>query len=315
MYEFKCRWIDGRNQIVPVEVDPARLLGGVTLSEIIDNLLDPTYELVYIEHSENFDQMPQLLQDCIEAGNKDPLYDKTCDWWSDAEWQSVTHIEAELKRKLPDLYPFTDWDNENWYYDEKSHAAHVEDGVEYIMEEYGERIREVIWDRDVSAPLTKMINNTSDVVFHYKTGFENWGQGDGETLKEIKRFLKIQIRDKTWDKPLQEMIDNAYYGGQLCVYFTDSFEDWVDIPDRVNALTFDNAHVALWDSLNGAGHDCHLKDLVFTIPFDRGNLGIDEVAHYNYTYSVCGMSSDWCDDTRVIQTRRRWGNYKTKRNP
>jgi len=90
-------------------------------------------------------------------------------------------------------------------------------------------------------------------------------------------------------------------GGRLAVYFQYDLADYLEIlkPNGNNIIKFTNASVAIIDTLNGSGADCFLPKHSFDLPLNRENLFYERAVHYNYTYQVCGMDSDWCDSTVV----------------
>lgn len=171
-----------------------------------------------------------------------------------------------------------------------------------FVDTYEDLIREVIGERDCSNPTEQMLRNLGDIVVYYDVEDElvsplymkddEWK----EAIRTIKKSLGIKMRDKTWDRELNELLANASYGGRLVIYFTWDVENLCKLKD-MNQVEFKNPHIALIDTYNGSGHDVWLKGLKCTLPFNVLQLYVEKTQRYNYTYEVCGMSDDWCNDT------------------
>lgn len=150
--------------------------------------------------------------------------------------------------------------------------------------------------------IDQLFRNTGKIIMFYETGIETFGYGQSEKdylneVKKIKKFLKIKLSDKTHDKAILSMIYDASYGGQLVIYFTIGIKDFVE--NDKNAIKFGNCvNIAIIDTDGGSGGDCFVKGVEFTVPFDRNRLFYENSIKYNYSFAVCGMSSDWCDNTQ-----------------
>ena len=174
-----------------------------------------------------------------------------------------------------------------------------------FVDDYRDLIQEVIEERDCSNPTAQMspkLCNLGDIIVYYDVEDEiidtvymkdnEWK----EAIRTIKKRLSIKMKDKTWDKELNELLANASYGGRLVIYFTWDVENLCKL-EGMNQVEFKNPHIALIDTWNGSGHDVQLKGLKFVMPFNLLHLYVEKTQHYNYTYEVCGMSDDWCNDT------------------
>ena len=161
-----------------------------------------------------------------------------------------------------------------------------------------------VWAEDyicVDINIRGLIRNTNDEIFFYDTGleFSGYGQSPAEyRLDRIRIKKALSISDSKYDARIDMMLMQASYGGQLVVYFTSGIDELLDISDEMNVINFSNAHIAIIDTCNGSGDDCHIPGHNFSLPFDRDNLKYERSISYNYSFDVCGMVSDWCDDTR-----------------
>jgi hypothetical protein len=159
------------------------------------------------------------------------------------------------------------------------------------------------WARDlisVDLDIKQLIKNTGDEIFFYDTGLEFDGWGQSAAAYRLDRIIikkALSITNSIHDSAIDMMLQQASYGGQLVVYFTSGIDDLLDISDDMNVVIFKNAHIAIINTGNGSGDNCQINGHEFQLPFDRDNLKFERSISYNYTYDVCGMFSNWCDDT------------------
>ena len=259
--------------------------GGVlNLKKILHHLPLKT-SLYYINYDDNLDGNFQEIQDCLQSGNMDSLYE-TIDNLLVDDMSGFNYVIKELKSDL-----------ENYW---------TEEVVEMAMEKYEDEIRDAIYERDESTPMDDLIRNTRDIVMFYDTGYEvednSWAWGKAKLRLErylLKKHLGI-VHTTKYDERIEELLENASYGGQLVVYFNDNFKNYIVTEDKdFNTISFENAHIAIIHTGNGSGFDTELNGLTFSLPFNKERFFVDKTIKYNYTYCVCGMSSDWCSDTIV----------------
>ena len=94
------------------------------------------------------------------------------------------------------------------------------------------------------------------------------------------------------------MLRQASYGGSLVIYFYDDVSDFIETTQ--NTITFRNPVIAIIDTINGSGDHCNLGKVgEIEMPFSRERIRLCKTIKYSYTFSVCGMYSDWCEDTIV----------------
>lgn len=143
---------------------------------------------------------------------------------------------------------------------------------------------------------------TGQLIFFFDTGFE-LGEIDYKSaadlrndIKAIKKVLKIKTKD--YDEALKRLLSEAYYGGQLVIYFMMDLNELLD-NISLPTISFKDMHVAIIDTKDGSGSDCFLTGTQVEFPFSRNKLFYENTIKYNYSFAVCGMYKDWCKDTQV----------------
>lgn len=254
----------------------------LTLQDIFD-AMDKHYSLTYIDYRDSFDDNLESIQTAIHSQCMDSIYEKTDDWFWDNESDSVQYIIDELKKELSGDYS--------------------EDEIEEIFEDNEDAIRDEIYNRDDSTPIDDLIRNTSDPVMFYDLCVDIDDVGyDSEMLKDniriIKKTLGILQKNHDYDKRLTMMIQQASYGGRLVVFFRGDIKQMIDTGEY-NTIQFVNPEIAVIDTFNGSGDNTDMDGIKFEVPYNPENVFIDKLIKYNYTYEVCGMSSNWCEGTGV----------------
>lgn len=249
-------------------------------------MLNKTYCLSYVDYNDSLDGHEKELQECIKTNEWQPIDEVVREWQLDSEDSSIDYILDELKNNI-----------------ERKLDGRFEFDVEDFLMNYRDELREEIYNRDISTFLKDLLRNTRDLVAFYSTG---WSCGEtcfiGEDgYKELKRDIRKELGLKRgeYDKELNELIANAGYGGELVMYFTTNIDEFIRNDDNPNMIEFSNPHIALINTSNGSGSDVMLDRHKFSLPFDRDNIYLDKTIKYNYTYEVCGMSGNWCEDTGV----------------
>jgi hypothetical protein len=117
-------------------------------------------------------------------------------------------------------------------------------------------------------------------------------------MRNVKRALGIKIQNTKYNHAICQMIQQAYYGGQLVIYFRTNISKLISKEEKdFNSITFKNMEVAIINTDNCSGDNCKLQGHEVTFNFNRNNLFIDKINKYNYTYAICCMSENWCDCT------------------
>ncbi|MBP6238821.1 MAG: hypothetical protein KA270_17405 [Saprospiraceae bacterium] len=258
-------------------------LGGVINWKKILYFLPKNTDLIYIDYRGSFDECHQEIQDSIQSGNWEAI-DNAIDF-NDSQWEGIKYVIKELRSDLED----------HW----------SEDQVEEALEKYDDQIRNYCYEKDTSNPIKDLCRNTGDMVMFYDTGYEvegeSWSWGKAKLRLErylLKKHLGI-VNTTMYDQRIEEMLENASYGGQLVVYFHGDIQNLIFEKGTYNTVRFKNAHIAIINTYNGSGYNTELNKSEFSLPFDAERIFVEKTIKYNYTYSVCGMSSDWCSDTIV----------------
>ncbi|MFR9619578.1 MAG: hypothetical protein SNI12_08755, partial [Rikenellaceae bacterium] len=68
----------------------------LTYSAVVE-MMDKSYTLVYLDHSNNLDSHTQIIGDCIRAKSPDTLFEQIGYWYDEAESGRVAEIIEELK--------------------------------------------------------------------------------------------------------------------------------------------------------------------------------------------------------------------------
>lgn len=253
--------------------------------EMIEAKLPKHVTLVYVDHQSNFDNSPDALQRAIREGNLCPLDEEIEEWCSDAEHEGIAEIVEKLKSDLAE--------------------EHDEPDVERALDEFEDRIRDELFNRDSSDVISSMLRYTDNPVMFYDTGYEmesdSWSWSPARVrLERIKIKKHLGLVTGWNDKQLDSLICHASYGGQLVIYFRDDIENLL-IPEEgkdYTSIEFDQMCLAIIDTHGGSGFDVGCAGPV-KFKFNREKIFVDKTIKYNYTYAVCGMYSSWCESTTV----------------
>ena len=129
-------------------------------------------------------------------------------------------------------------------------------------------------------------------------GCSLWGESVAMACHKVPRAL--HLKKGQFDEKIEELVENATYGGELRIYFNAMFDRLIskDPENDFKSIRFHgNVVVAIADSRNGSGHHVRIPQDI-TFPFRRENLFVDSQVHYSYANEVCGMTNDWCDSTK-----------------
>ena len=259
----------------------------IITTEQIKSLLDNKYNLYYTDYRENLDEQLDIVQKCIHNNNKDILYENINEWYIDTN-DSIEYILKELKEKISKTFYISSSE------------------VNILIDKNRDNITDEILNRDDSDILKDLLHNTSKQTFFYELGVEI---GDDTTpikerLHDVKKALKLKLKDKTFDDKIIELCNNASYGGSLVLYFYDNIDDYLERKGNENII-FKNLHVAIIDTYNGSGYNIYLRDVIYTTIYNSVNLYLCKNIKNSYTFEVCGMYSDWCKNTIVNFSKRK----------
>lgn len=264
------------------------------LEEIVALLPEKVW-LTYVDYRDSLDEHHLLLQNSIHANNLDGIYEKINEWYEEEEFQTMKLCIKELRSEMMLKFDIT-----------KKEAKEM-------IEHYEDDIKNDIYKRNNSDVIKDLMHNTNKFVCFYDTSYEmeseSWSW-DLKTIQQerqrIKKILKIRGTDK-YDDSIEDMIRMASYGGQLVVYFRINVYDFINENNEPTVIKFSNPIVAVVNHSNGSGWYAELPNHKFKMPYSCENVFIEKTIKYNFTYEVCGMSSDWCDATDVefLHTKKR----------
>lgn len=257
------------------------------ISEVLE-LLPKFTSLIYVDYMDSLDEQPKILQKCIHDGNIDAIYEQLDDWYYDSELESVNSYKKELKKDICKKYSCS------------------EEEADAFLEDYEDEIREAIYERCNDDTVKDLLRNTSKPICHYDTGYsidtETWNFTEAQVrLERIKIKKHLGITSSKFDFALDMMIMQCN-GGQLLIYFKADIEDFCknESEEFIKSICFSDAYIGIVDHAQGGGDvmDVCLKGENILLPFKKENVFLEKSIDYNWTYSIAGMSHDWCDDTK-----------------
>lgn len=256
----------------------------------------------FVDYNDSFDDKLELLQQCIREKSFDSLDEIFENWFAD-----YTHEKQELRLNLTMNPMFNSYIESN----------DVEKFVNETMNRFEDEIEEYLSDHDTSNPIADLLRNTSNPVLFYDTGYEvkpdSYKWTDRELhfeLKAVKKALKIQNKNRSFDEPLKLMLLQATYGGNLVIYFRMDLRKLFDQLESTH-ITFSGYEItpAVIDVSGGSGDLTSIKHSL-TLPFNPMNLFIDKCFKHSFVYNVCGLVENFADRTEVKFTKGKKRNVK-----
>lgn len=239
--------------------------------------------LYYVDYDENLDGHEALQEQCIRDNNLKELEKKVWEWYAEQEYENLHEYLADIRKKM-----------------EKDGKS-----SEYVL--HKEELEDLLYERNTADPTDDLIRNTSATNMFYSLGVEinayTYGRnerGESKAMSRHKVRRALKLKKGQSDDKIEELLDNAPYGGELRIYFNARFSSLVTCDERndFRHIRFHgNVIVAIADSRNGSGYHVRMP-LDITLPFRRNNLFVDSQVHYSYADEICGMPNDWCDSTR-----------------
>lgn len=250
--------------------------------DIIKKYLPKATSVYAVDYRDNLSDSQDRINACLRNKSWEALDEITMDWdTSDGIKYYTDDLRLELKSNFPD------------------------DDVDLFIVENEEDIADIIHSRDDSNILKSLSNNTNDIVFFATVPINEELLGDScfdepKTIKKkiraIKKAIGIKAGNIKYDERIGLMIIQASYGGDLRIYFTGDAYNTIKYSIDKNAIYFKgDCCIAIVNSANGSGDHCFVGDA--NVKISTSNIFVDKVVKYSYTYDVCGMSSDWCEDT------------------
>lgn len=174
----------------------------------------------------------------------------------------------------------------------------AEDDLEDLYVENEEDIKQYLWDHDESTPVKDLLRNTGQVTCFYSFGKDICGhvndwcgsyrvESEEVTAYKIRRFLGIKKGSKE-DAKIHDLVSQAYFGGDLRVYFNADIEDLIagepycepSYKQDFRSIKLDGVvSIGVIDTSNGSG-DFQEIEVHKSFPFNRNNLFISEIEHW-----------------------------------
>lgn len=217
---------------------------------------------------------------------------------SESDWGEVeTEMEEINEIYMDDIKRYAVKEAYRYFKDDLIKALGPKEGWK---KQFKQHLRDHIY---VDIDLKTLAERTGDQVFFYDLGLYFNGYGNEESeyrLDRIRIKKAMGIESDKYDDMIWSMLMDASYGGRLVVYFMASVVDIRDAKFNYenNRITFKNPVIAIVDHEGGSGGDCTLEGHEVKMHFNPKNVFYDRSIKYNYTYEVCGMTSDWCDSTQ-----------------
>lgn len=247
-----------------------------------------TVSLYHVDYRENLDEREDLQEQCIRNNNMGRLYETVMECYAEQEAESLLKVLGEIKEKM------------------------AEEKRQEEFEKHREEITDLILSRSYTDPAEELIKNSAAVNMYYSPGAkieERIGKAS-KTMSCYKVRRALKLKKGQFDTLIEELVDNATYGGELRIYFNAGFNELVTNDNGKDFRTIrfhGDVIVAVANSFNGSGYHISLP-LDITFPFVRDRLFVDSQVRYSYATEVCGMCREWCDSTS-------WETeYKTVRN-
>ena len=229
-----------------------------------------TVSLYHVDYRENLDEREDLQEQCIRNNNMGRLYETVMECYAEQEAESLLKILGEIKEKM------------------------AEEKRQEEFEEHREEITDLILNRSDTDPAEELIKNSAAVNMYYSPGTkieERIGKASkAMSCYKVRRALKL--KKGQFDTLIEELVDNATYGGELRIYFNAGFNELVtnDNGNDFRTIRFHgDVIVAVANSFNGSGYHISLP-LDITFPFVRDRLFVDSQVRYSYATEVCGIN-------------------------
>ena len=211
----------------------------------------PQYvSLYHVDYRDDLDEHEDIQEECIRSNSLEKLYEKAYEWYEEQESLNMRGYLEETRKSME------------------------ADSLAGQFEEHEDEIRDLIYDRNDSDPAKDLIRNSSVTNFFYSLGVEISGyqagipqRGESTAMACYKVRRALHLKKGQFDEKIEELVENAAYGGELRVYFNAMFDRLVseDAGNDFRSIRFyGNVVVAIADSLNGSGY--HLSIRRYTIP-------------------------------------------------
>jgi hypothetical protein len=257
----------------------------IRLNQLLE-LLPAYVSLYYVDRNDSLENHIDGLQSCVSNNSLDNIYEEIEDAYLECEIETLEYYRKELQNDV-----------------ETTFGLDEETAYRLVFETFSDEVDDVLYERNSGDVVKDLLKNTGKFSIFIDTGLEiddgsyRWTRSEQTRwLRKIKR--KLKITSSQWDNDIRVMLSQASYGGNLVVYFYESVQNVLtDNENDWKSVSFTNPAIAIINTGCGSGDHTHLDGHTFSMPFVRENLFIDKYFKYNYVDAVCGMDSDWCEDS------------------
>lgn len=191
----------------------------------------PQYvSLYHVDYRDDLDEHEDIQEECIRSNSLEKLYEKAYEWYEEQESLNMRGYLEETRKSME------------------------ADSLAGQFEEHEDEIRDLIYDRNDSDPAKDLIRNSSVTNFFYSLGVEISGyqagipqRGESTAMACYKVRRALHLKKGQFDEKIEELVENAAYGGELRVYFNAMFDRLVS-EDAENDF---QEHPFLWERSGG----------------------------------------------------------------
>ena len=253
------------------------------MNAAITPYLPNSVNLYYVDYRDDLSEHSDLLEETLRKNSLDPICEKVSDWLAE---DSIT----------------------DGYIDE-IRTAMEDEGYE-LTDDDEEEIRDWLYEKDTSDPVSDLLKNTGKLSMFYSLGLEveGWSEAgffspsmryssEAQEAYKVRRILGIK-KDTKEAKFIDSIVANASYGGELRIYFNLDLEEALsgEVEKDFKQIQFNGKYaVAVYNNGVGSG-DFEYMELNKTFPFIRDNLYTSDADKYSIERCF-GMCGDWLDKT------------------
>ena len=191
----------------------------------------PQYvSLYHVDYRDDLDEHEDIQEECIRSNSLEKLYEKAYEWYEEQESLNMRGYLEETRKSME------------------------ADSLAGQFEEHEDEIRDLIYDRNDSDPAKDLIRNSSVTNFFYSLGVEISGyqagipqRGESTAMACYKVRRALHLKKGQFDEKIEELVENAAYGGELRIYFNAMFDRLVS-EDAENDF---QEHPFLWERSGG----------------------------------------------------------------
>jgi hypothetical protein len=239
--------------------------------------------------------------------------------------------DKQIQHAFDGKAPFEDAEYEEWESDLRYANAvvvieeHVNaDDLALLRESAGDiglalfdELRFAVEERDTSTPFEDLARQTGHKWMRYSVGVESssdWTSDDEQIAADVAAIAEALGIDPVEHRALLDELVREGGTGVVHVLWYGAVDELIEPCSHFGAdgqpperrITWENPHLLILDSLNGAGHMVDFPGTV-TLPFKPGRLKLDASGignGYSWSDEIAGLSSDR-DTTTVTVTEHR----------